>query len=113
MIQCGAYGNQVGTGGFSETDDTICVLNSLEKNGRATKANGAWFLNAEVMAEIRPLRSISSPTRMFELRRHLALTDMSTYELALCLKEKGWTWKEWLSKSAIGKKGEAMPLGYK
>ena len=88
--------------------EALATLQKVEKN----EARDSWFLTAAGVADMRTSLKLDMPSRVFEVRDNIPLTDCTAYELAMVLGRQGWQWRLWVAPSQRSVAMDPIPLGY-
>ena len=101
LMSCNAFHNSESRGLVAHPDQTP-VLERMAGHGLVSKSRSTqptWALTKKGCEQVRTYMQLEKPSKVFVVRRQLALNDLSEYELMILLKEDGWQWQQWLPPS--------------
>ena len=101
VLQSAAYSNTESLG-YSAQPPEVDVLRAMEHAGLASRSEDRadrWFYTDSCKVHFRSVFELASPERVFAVRSHLALKDLTGFELMTTLGDRGWQWRAWVPKS--------------
>ena len=116
LVAACAFHDNVESLGFSPSPDQVTVLEGLENHGivqRCGAVDRRWFLTQDGVRRVVSCRRLIRPSCVFQLRRDIPLLDLSGFELAVALRERGWEWNRWQPPSARSRRNVDLFVAYR